>query len=88
VTLAHRLTPPVFTDYLELSVGGTLSAGGIGGTSPRFGGQVDNVAELEVVTGAGERMVCSPHQRADNRRPLACPDHHPATSRKVAHQAA
>ena len=65
VTLAHRLTPPVFTDYLELSVGGTLSAGGIGGTSPRFGGQVDNVAELEVVTGAGERMVCSPHQRAD-----------------------
>ncbi|GHD41940.1 hypothetical protein GCM10010335_44250 [Streptomyces galbus] len=28
-TLAHSLTPPVFTDYLELSVGGTLSVGGI-----------------------------------------------------------
>ncbi|MGJ5761083.1 hypothetical protein [Streptomyces galbus] len=26
-TLAHSLTPPVFTDYLELSVGGTLSVG-------------------------------------------------------------
>jgi FAD/FMN-containing dehydrogenase len=61
-TLAHQLTPPVFTDYLELSVGGTLSAGGIGGTSPRYGGQVDNVAELDVVTGAGDRLLCSPQE--------------------------
>jgi cytokinin dehydrogenase len=64
-TLPHGLTPPVFPDYLELSVGGTLSAGGIGGTSPRFGGQVDNVEELEVVTGAGDRMTCSPQQNAE-----------------------
>lgn len=59
-TLPHRLTPPVLTDYIELSVGGTLSAGGIGGTSPHFGAQVDNVLEIEVVTGAGHRMTCSP----------------------------
>jgi cytokinin dehydrogenase len=59
-TLASGLTPPVFTDYLELSVGGTLSAGGIGGTSPHYGAQADNVLELEVVTGAGERLSCSP----------------------------
>ena len=60
--LARQLTPPVFTDYLELSVGGTLSAGGIGGTTPHYGAQADNVAELEVVTGAGEQVLCSPHQ--------------------------
>jgi FAD/FMN-containing dehydrogenase len=61
-TLPHGLTPPVLTDYLELSVGGTLSAGGVGGASPHFGAQVDNVLELEVVTGAGERVVCSPER--------------------------
>ena len=60
--LPRHLTPPVLTDYLELSVGGTLSVGGVGGTSPHFGAQVDNVLELEVVTGAGERVVCSPAQ--------------------------
>lgn len=59
-TLPHGLTPPVLTDYLELSVGGTLSVGGVGGASPHFGAQVDNVLELEVVTGAGQRVVCSP----------------------------
>ena len=64
-TLPHRLTPPVLTDYLELSVGGTLSAGGVGGASPHYGAQVDNVLELEVVTGAGERMVCSPAQHPE-----------------------
>ena len=61
-TLPNQLTPPVLTDYLELSVGGTLSAGGVGGASPHYGAQVDNVLELEVVTGAGERVVCSPAQ--------------------------
>jgi cytokinin dehydrogenase len=59
-TLPHGLTPPVLTDYLELSVGGTLSVGGVGGASPHYGAQADNVLELEVVTGAGQRAVCSP----------------------------
>jgi cytokinin dehydrogenase len=64
-TLPHGLTPPVLTDYLELSVGGTLSAGGVGGAAHRHGAQVDNLTELEVVTGTGERVVCSPSRRAD-----------------------
>lgn len=63
---AHGATPPVFTDYVHLSVGGTLSVGGIGGTSHRFGVQADNVLELDVVTGEGERVRCS----ADHRRDL------------------
>jgi cytokinin dehydrogenase len=62
-TLPHGLTPPVLTDYLELSVGGTLSVGGVGGASHHFGAQVDNVVELEVVTGTGERLTCSPARR-------------------------
>jgi cytokinin dehydrogenase len=61
----HGATPPVFTDYVHLSVGGTLSVGGIGGTSQRFGVQADNVRELEVVTGRGERMWCSRHDHGD-----------------------
>ena len=57
--LEHGLTPPVLTDYLGLTVGGTLSIGGISPASWRYGAQVDNVIELEVVTGRGDRMVCS-----------------------------
>lgn len=64
-TLPRGLTPPVLTDYLELSVGGTLSAGGVGGATHHHGAQVDSVVELEVVTGTGERTVCSPSRRAD-----------------------
>jgi cytokinin dehydrogenase len=61
----HGLTPPVLTDFQGLSVGGTLSVGGIGATTQRFGVQADNVLELEVVTGTGERVVCSPSRRSD-----------------------
>jgi cytokinin dehydrogenase len=57
--LAAGQTPPVLTDYLDLSVGGTLSVGGIGGTSHRHGVQTDNVIELEVVTGDGQVHTCS-----------------------------
>jgi len=64
-TLPQGLTPPVLTDYLELSVGGTLSVGGVGGASPHFGAQVDTVLELQVVTGAGQLVVCSPTQAPD-----------------------
>ncbi len=59
-TIARGLTPPVFTDYIELSVGGTISVGGIGGTTQTYGMQVDTVLELEVVTGEGELVRCSP----------------------------
>lgn len=59
-TLPFGVTPPVLTDYLELSVGGTLSAGGIGGMSHQHGFQVDNVAELEVLTPSGTIQACGP----------------------------
>ena len=64
-TIAHGLTPPVFTDYLGLSVGGTLSVGGIGGASSHHGLQVDNVVELQVVTGKGDLVTCSERTEKD-----------------------
>jgi FAD/FMN-containing dehydrogenase len=64
-TVAEGRTPPVATDYLGLSVGGTLSVGGIGGASSHFGMQVDNVLALEVVTGDGRLLTCSPSVRPE-----------------------
>ncbi len=64
-TLKNGLMPPVLTDYLSLSVGGTLSVGGIGARSFQYGTQTDNVLELEVVTGQGEVKICSPKENQD-----------------------
>lgn len=64
-TLRHGLTPRVLTDYLGTSVGGTLSAGGIGGTSHRYGVQTDNVLALDVVTADGVLRHCSPTELPD-----------------------
>lgn len=58
-TLAKGLVPPVLTNYLGLSVGGTLAVGGIGGSSSRHGLQTDQVLELDVVTGEGRQLTCS-----------------------------
>ncbi len=59
VTLGKGLTPPVLLDFMGLAVGGTLNAGGLGDTSQHYGAQVDNVTELDVVTGDGRFVTCS-----------------------------
>ncbi|WET82627.1 FAD-binding protein [Amycolatopsis sp. QT-25] len=64
-TLPHGLTPPALTDYLELTVAGTLVVGGIGGAAHHHGTQTDSVVELEVVTGAGEVVTCSRERDKD-----------------------
>lgn len=53
------LAPRSWTDYLGLTVGGTLSNAGVSGQAFRYGPQTSNVTELEVVTGKGDRLVCS-----------------------------
>ena len=60
----ERRLPPVLVDIGEATVGGTLAAGGIGTTSHRYGAQVEQVEQLEVVTGTGERVRCSPTEHA------------------------
>ncbi len=61
---AYGLAPPVLTDYLELSIGGVLQAGGIGGHTNRLGLVADQVRELDVVTGRGQLVRCSASQHA------------------------
>lgn len=52
-------TPPVLTGFIGLSIGGTLSMGGISGMAYNKGVQVQQVFELTVVTGKGKVVVCS-----------------------------
>lgn len=64
-TYAQGLMPPSLTDYISLSVGGTLSVGGLASQSPWLGALVDNVLELEVVTGKGHLEECSPTKKRE-----------------------
>lgn len=50
-TLQHGVAPVSWTDYLYLTVGGTLSNAGISGQTFRFGPQISNVYEMDVITG-------------------------------------
>lgn len=61
------LTPPALTGYTQLTVGGTLSVGGVGGLSgaTTSGMQIDRVQSLEVVTGKGDVLTCSLGENRD-----------------------
>lgn len=61
----QRLSPPVLTNNLDVTVGGTLSMAGLGVASWRHGTQADNCLELEVVTGAGDIVRCSAAENRD-----------------------
>ncbi|RDY03199.1 Cytokinin dehydrogenase 6, partial [Mucuna pruriens] len=58
-TLRYGLAPRSWTDYLHLTVGGTLSNAGVSGQAFRHGPQISNVRQLEIVTGTGEVVNCS-----------------------------
>ncbi len=62
---SRQLSPPVLTNNLDVTVGGTLSTGGLGIASWRRGTQADNCLEMEVVTGAGEIVRCSAEQNRE-----------------------
>ncbi|KAG5409153.1 hypothetical protein IGI04_005472 [Brassica rapa subsp. trilocularis] len=64
-TLELGLTPVSWTDYLYLTVGGTLSNGGISGQTSRYGPQISNVLELDIITGKGEIATCSNDMNSD-----------------------
>lgn len=61
----QQLSPPVLTNNLDVTIGGTLSSAGLGVASWRYGTQADNCLELEVVTGEGEIVRCSDQQNRD-----------------------
>ena len=59
------LSPPVLTNNLDVTIGGTLSTAGLGVASWRRGTQADHCLELEVVTGTGEIVRCSEDRDRD-----------------------
>ncbi len=61
----RHLSPPVLTNNLDVTVGGTLSTAGLGVSTWRNGTQADHCLELEVVTGSGEVLRCSPTSNAE-----------------------
>ncbi|KAL1218340.1 Cytokinin dehydrogenase 2 [Cardamine amara subsp. amara] len=64
-TTEKGVSPVTFTDYLHVTVGGTLSNAGIGGMVFRHGPLISNVLELDVITGKGEMLTCSPQLNSD-----------------------
>ena len=69
---ARGMTSPVLTDYLDLTVGGTLSVGGYGLRSFQWGGQVDNVESLDLVLPDGTRKTCSTRENPELFRYALC----------------
>uniref|UniRef100_A0A0E0JF21 cytokinin dehydrogenase n=1 Tax=Oryza punctata TaxID=4537 RepID=A0A0E0JF21_ORYPU len=63
--LARGVAPRSWTDYLHLTVGGTLSNAGVSGQTYRHGPQISNVLELDVITGHGEMVTCSKAVNSD-----------------------
>lgn len=56
--------PPVVPGYVDATIGGSLSTGGIGKGSVMAGLAIDHVRELLVVTRDGRSTVCSPDRDA------------------------
>jgi hypothetical protein len=56
----HHQSLPVTTDYLGLTVAGTLCAGGYGIDSVRHGMQVDHARSMQAITATGEVVHCEP----------------------------
>jgi cytokinin dehydrogenase len=63
--LRRGLIPKVLPLNLDMSVGGLISAGGIGANSHRHGPAVNQVSELHVVTGDGHVSRCTPTHDED-----------------------
>ncbi|MDB9539948.1 FAD-binding protein [Anabaenopsis tanganyikae CS-531] len=57
--------PPVLTNNFDVTLGGTLCAAGLGLSSFRYGSQADNCLALEVVTGTGDIIWCTPEDNSE-----------------------
>ncbi|MBU2711373.1 FAD-binding protein [Zooshikella harenae] len=57
--LEHQKTLPIVVDFLEITVGGSISVGGFGAQSFKHGAMTDIVESIEIVTGQGQLLQCS-----------------------------
>ncbi|KAJ1439863.1 Oxygen oxidoreductase covalent FAD-binding site [Sesbania bispinosa] len=64
-SLEYGVAPSSWTDYLYLTVGGTLSNAGISGQTFRYGPQISIVLQMDVITGKGELVTCSPQRNSE-----------------------
>jgi len=64
-TLKVGATPPTITDWQKLTVGGSISTGGLGFMSYLKGVQADNILALDVVIASGELVYCSRTENTD-----------------------
>jgi cytokinin dehydrogenase len=71
-SIPHGLLPKVIPFFPDLSIGGTLSVGGIGGNSHRHGCAAGHVNALEGVTGSGIIKTCSPTIEPDLLEATLC----------------
>lgn len=71
-SLPHSVIPPVLTNYFNVTIGGTHSSGGLGQNSFRYGTQADNCLGLEVVTGNGDIVWCTPEENSELFHHVLC----------------
>lgn len=71
-TVPRGLVPRVLTNNLNVTLAGTTSVAGLGVASFRYGTQADNAVELEVVTGAGDIIICSRDRNQDLFNAVRC----------------
>lgn len=64
-TLAHGLIPTVVPELTGITLGGAVAGCSVESMSYRYGGFHDSCLEYELVTGAGEVLVCSPTKDPD-----------------------
>ncbi|MET0965175.1 MAG: FAD-binding oxidoreductase [Nakamurella sp.] len=64
-TLPHGLAPLVVPQLKTITVGGAITGGGIESSSFRNGLSFECMAEIDVLTGAGEIITASPAENAD-----------------------
>ncbi len=64
-SIPRSVIPPVLTNNLNVTLGGTHAAGGLGQYSFRYGSQADNCLGLEVVTAIGDLVWCTPEQNSE-----------------------
>ncbi|MDH3637480.1 MAG: FAD-binding oxidoreductase [Gammaproteobacteria bacterium] len=60
-TLNYGVMPTVVPQLKSITVGGAVSGVGIESSSVKFGLVHETVQEMEVLTGAGEVVLCTPH---------------------------